>query len=146
MTSDPTAPPREPEIEALGRAGYAFLWLLRRLFWLAGAIAVTYGIARCSNAEWTFTTPFSPTSQVHGFVGLCLGLPLIARIDWWFGKTRWLALGIAAALWFAPSAMRDDHTFGFILRMFATLVACAPLLVWRTLWRLTEPTNADAPS
>ncbi len=141
--SDPQ-PPREPEIEALGRAAHGFLWLLRRVFWIAGAIFAGYGAARCGNAEWTFHTPYTNTAQVHGFTWLCVGLPLLARCDWLFGRTRWLALAIAAALWFGPGVMQDDHTFGFILRIFATVVAYATLLVWRTVWRLTERTDAPA--
>ena len=141
--SDPQ-PPREPEIEALGRAAHGFLWLLRHVFWIGGLFATTWGIERCFDQRWTFIAMNTTTTPVHGFTWLCVGLPLLARVDWLYGRTRWLALTIAAALWFGPSVMQDDHVFGFILRVFATAVACATLLVWRTLWRLTERSDAPA--
>jgi hypothetical protein len=46
VTTDPAAPPPEPEIELLGRVAGRFLWLVRRALWLAGAVALAYGAWR----------------------------------------------------------------------------------------------------
>ena len=45
---------------------------------------------------------------------------------------------LTAALGIAPIALSDDSDYGYILRLFATLVAFLCLVVWRTLWRLTS--------
>jgi hypothetical protein len=61
------------------------------------------------------------------------------RVDWLFGRGRWIALAVGALLWFAAALLPGEREYGFVLRMFASLVACLTLLVWRTLWRLTQP-------
>ena len=47
-------------------------------------------------------------------------------------------LSVSLALWFLPVALGDDSDYGYILRIFATLVAFLSLAVWRTLWRLGD--------
>lgn len=130
--TDPTSPPREPEIEFLGRVATRGLVVLRTAFWLAGAVAIAYGAWRALLAP----EREGPASAL-GPVWVAVGVPLVLPVDWLFGRGRFAVLGISAALWFLPMLLPDDHRFGFVLRMFATLVACLSLLVWRTLWRLT---------
>ncbi len=146
MTADghPTTPhePHEPEIEALARVARGFLWGVRRLFWLAGAVAIGYGLIGLwqKRTGWSEVTPgqLHPLAHVDA-VWLCVGLPLLVPVDWLFGRGRWWALALLATLWFAPRLLGGDDDFGYLLRIFASGVACASLLVWRTLWRLTKP-------
>ncbi len=127
--------PHEPEIELLGRIARHGLWFLRRVLWVAGAFAVGYGLVRTWSAD-EVATP-SATVPALGFVWMCAGSPLLCRVDWLFGRGRWLALVAGALLWFGPSLLAADPEYGFVLRAFASLIACVTLLVWRTLWRLT---------
>jgi len=142
-------PQREPEIEAMARVARGFLWLLRRVFWLIGAAAVAFGICLSLDVGegWTFIAPYAAVSSGPGAgsVWVCLGLPLVLRADWLFGRSWLRLLCLGAALWFLPSLLPDDHAFGFVARVFASLVACLTLLVWRTLWRLTSPAPVAAP-
>lgn len=137
-------PPREPEIEALGRVARRALWLIRRVLWIAGAVAVGYGLWR----GWTRgdLTGAVPQPSASGVVWLCVGLPLLARIGWLFGRGRWLALGVGGLLWFGASLLPDDPDYGYVLRFFASLIACLTLLVWRTLWSLTAGATGAAPA
>lgn len=128
-------PPREREIEVLGRIAHGGLWFLRRVLWFAGAFAVCYGLVRTWSAD-EVATP-GTTVPALGFVWICAGLPLLVPVDWLFGRGRWLALVAGVLLWFGPSMLSADPEYGFVLRFFATLIACVTLLVWRTLWRLT---------
>ena len=41
-----------------------------------------------------------------------------------------------------PVCFENDSPYGYILRMFATLISFLSMLVWRTLWRLTQPDDA----
>lgn len=133
MSHPPHVPPHEPEIEALARAARGALWLLRIVFWLAGATAIGYGIWRAMNGADAHPGSLSAT----GVVWLCAGLPLVAPVDWLFGRGRLPALGAAATLWFSASLLPDDVEYGFLLRIFGSVMACLILLVWRTLWGLT---------
>jgi hypothetical protein len=157
MTSPPPSIPREPEIELLGRIARRALGAIRVALWLAGAVAVTLAIHRALGAPNTnlfaFVRAFelqpadrppawSAAGCVWGAVWLCAGLPLLAPVDWLFGRGRWIALAIGAVLWAAPALLPDDHTYGFVLRFFASLVACATLAVWRTVRSLAAPAPA----
>jgi hypothetical protein len=136
MQSPPTGnPPHEPEIEALGRAAHGFLWLVRRVFWLAGLGGVAYGLWRC----WA---DHGAVPSAKGVVWVGLGFPALLPVGWTFGRGRWLVLAVSAVLWFGAMALPDDHRYGFVLRIVATFVAAATLLVWRTLWRLTSTAAA----
>jgi hypothetical protein len=133
------APAREPEIELLGRIAGRALWILRGVLWLAGAGAVGFGIWTMVAGEAPAPAAGSlPKGPALGFVWVCAGLPAMCPVDWLFGRGRWLALGAAALAWFVPSLLASDAEYGFVLRMFATLVPCLTLLVWRTLWSLTR--------
>jgi hypothetical protein len=136
-----TSPPHEPEIELLGRIASRALWTIRRVLWLAGAVAIGFGVwISGRDAHWTFAAPYSLLSvpAATGVVWISVGLPLLCRVDWLFGRGRWRALLLGVSLWFGASAMPGDRDYGWILRIFASLVACLTLLVWRTLWRLTR--------
>jgi hypothetical protein len=130
MTAPDPTTPREPEIELLGRIARHVLWGLRRVLWLVGATAVGFGVHSC---VWLGTPVFV------WFVWFAGGLPLLAPIDWILGRGRLVALSVGAFLWFLPSLLAGDQDHGWVLRVFASLVAVATLLVWRTLWRLTLP-------
>jgi hypothetical protein len=150
----PSKPPHEPEIEALGRVAHGFLWLVRRALWLAGLCGVGYGLWRCwidegaANGLWLWLTEagatwsFRTSPSAHGVVWLCLGFPALLPVGWTFGRGRWLVLAVSAALWFGAMALVEDHRYGFVLRIVATFVVAATLLVWRTLWRLTSAAAA----
>lgn len=144
MPTPPPAdlPPHEPEIEALARVARGGLWLVRRVFWLGGAVAVGYGAFRSgADAHWTFYAPHSLATPpaATGVTWLCVGLPLLAKADWLFGRGRLVALALGGVLWFGAALLPEERDYGFVLRLFASLVACLSLLVWRTLWRLTTP-------
>ena len=147
MQPPPANPPHEPEIEALGRAAHGFLWLVRRVFWLGGLGGVGYGVWRCwadhGSGLW-FYAPYSALTvpSAKGVVWLCLAFPALLPVSWTFGRGRWLVLAVSAALWFGAMTLPDDHRYGFVLRIVATFVAAASLLVWRTLWRLTSAAAA----
>lgn len=131
MTSDPTTP-REPEIEAMARGARRFLWVLRRALALAGWSGLGYGLWRC------FLADGAPSSK--GFLWLAAGLLLVLRVEWTFGRGRWTALALCAAMWWLPIvAFADEEAYAWIVRVFASLAAFLSLFVWRTLWSLTKP-------
>lgn len=133
MHQPPSPVPRhEPEIEVLRRIARIGLGAIRCAFWLVGAVAIYTGVF--GPPEWT-GLDWPPT---HLFVFACAGLPLVLPGGWWIGHRRGaLVLLVAAALmWFLPMLRAGDHRYGFVLRLFATVVACATMVVWRTLWRL----------
>lgn len=136
-------PPREPEIEFMGKVAHGVLALIRVVFFGAGVCAIVYGVQKMGEPPENPPPALGSTGlpSAAGTVWLTLGLPLIVRCNWIFtkGATRWVLLAISALLWFAPMGLDDDSAYGYILRMFATLVSFLTLLVWRTLWRLTEP-------
>ena len=135
----PPATPREPEIEFLGRFATGGLWLLRRALWLAGACAIAYGVWRSlqTRVDDSFMSALGP-------VWVTLGLPLVLPTEWAFGRGRRWWLGVSVVLWFAPMLLAGEHAWGFVLRMFATLIAFLSLAVWRTLWRLTHQNDPGA--
>ena len=149
----PGNPPHEPEIEALGRVAHGFLWLVRRVLWLAGLCGVGVGLCHCWLEEGAYGLwrwlhgegaglTFRTMPSAHGAVWLCLGFPALLPVDWTFGRGRWLVLAISAVLWFGAMTLPDDHRYGYVLRIVATFVVAATLLVWRTLWRLTSTAAA----
>ena len=149
MTDETTAePPREPEIEFLGKLAHGFLAFARVALWGAGTAAIGYGIwqtflAGSDPALAGETDPaLSPTAS-H-LVWFPLGLPLVLPADWLLTKNRhriWI-LAVSVMLWFTPMLFGDASRYGYILRMFATLISFLSLLVWRTLWQLTKPAEA----
>jgi len=143
VVSPTLPPPREPEIEVLGRIARGGLWVVRRVFWLAGVAAIAFGVWRTFTAPIDAAGVVGTTPNALGIVWICAGLPAVLRVDWLIGRGRWRALTLGAVLWFGAALLPHDHDFGFLLRVFASLVACLSLLVWRTLWRLTgTPANA----
>ena len=140
--------PREPEIEFFGKVVRLFLTAARWVLFCAGSFAVAVGVywlvqdarTAVSNENQANASTAYPetTPQLMGFVWICAGLPLLLPVGWLFGRGRWIAAGIAALLWFGPIVCPLDHRYGFVLRFAASLIACATLLVWRTLWRLTK--------
>ena len=143
MTSlnQPPPTPREPEIELLGRIAGRFLWFVRRVLWLGGAAAIAHGCWRSStDSGWDLDQPstLATLPAATGVVWICLGAPLVVRVDWLFGRARHAALATGASLWFGACLLPREQEYGYVLRFFASLVACLTLLVWRTLWRLTR--------
>ncbi len=136
----------EPEIDALGRIARIGLRVLRWLSVLVGlaAIAGAFFTVYYPVPIYSDDIPPLPTLIAHQVTFVCLGLPLVLPIAFTFGRGRWIALGIGALLWFGPMLLEGDHDFGFVVRMFATLVAIAALAVWRTLFGLTNPTKQAA--
>lgn len=133
MSEHTETPPREPEIELLAKLARGGLRTARAALWLAGLAAIAYGLHRTLFDERATTTP-----SASGTVWLTIGLPLMLRANWLLDASwrRYLLLLSSAVLWFAPMMLTDDSSYGFVLRIFATIVAFLCLVVWRTLWRL----------
>ncbi|MFT4515819.1 MAG: hypothetical protein ACI91B_004540 [Planctomycetota bacterium] len=150
MTDEPMpVPPREPEIEFLGRVAHEGLRLLRVAFWIGGAAALAYGYEQfmapyVDPATSSHSNPVLPAAL--GTIWFTLGLPLVLPTCWLLRK-RWACISMAilyALMWFAPMGLPDESPYGFILRFFTTAVAFSSLLVWRTLWYLTNPNPRPA--
>lgn len=126
----------------MGRIAKGGLVVIRSVFWIAGIYAICYGLRLgfmtgprlWADSAWTL-----PSAQ--GFTFVCAGLPLAVKADWLFGKGRWLALAASVVLWLGPSWLPGNHDHDYLLRLFATLAATLTMLVWRTLWRLTQPAH-----
>jgi hypothetical protein len=132
--------PREPEIELLARIARRGLIAARCVLFVAGLGAIAFAvIAAGGHAATAPGAEDSAAARVaHHAVWVCAGLPLLLRTDWLLGRGRLPMLGVGIVLWFGPAAVDGDHEYGFVLRMFASLVACATLLVWRTVFALTR--------
>jgi hypothetical protein len=135
-------PPREREMEFLGRLAQKALLGVRVLFWLTGAAALAGAIYITGNPTVTMSEdqPVPPLAQrlASNLTFLCFAIPLLLPVRWLLGRGRFVALALGGVMWFAPMLLPGDHAFGFAIRVFATLVACAMLLVWWTLWSLTR--------
>jgi len=147
-TTPPPSPPREPEIEFLGKV-VAFGLLMFRAATVTGAlVAVAYGVANIVDPPYY---PFMTMGVGGGrmvapfFVWFCIGIPPLLPVKWLFGGGRWSMLLVGIALWFGPMWLEGDHDYGFILRFFASLVAVSVLLVWKTVFALTQKHPAPAP-
>ena len=145
MTSpaeEPDLNPREPEIELLGKLARGGLFAVRLAFLCAGAASLAYGLKKSLTAgdgwDWQqFAWRSAPSAA--GALWVTLGLPLVLPADCLLrrGRAQTALLLTTALLWFGPMALGDDSDYGYVLRLFATLVAFLCLVVWRTLWRLT---------
>lgn len=136
------ATPREPEIELLGKLARGFLFAARAALAAAGAAAVAFGLVKSltDGAGWEpGTLAWRAEPSAAGAVWVTLGLPLVLPAATLLrrGLGQVALLLASVALWFGPSSLGDDSDYGYILRMFATLVSFLCLVVWRTLWRLT---------
>jgi len=145
----PAAPPgpaflgkREPEIEFLGKVVRCGLLALRGLFLLgglaaiAGAVYLTFEPA--AGASEPAPIPPLATRVATSTVWWCLGVPLLLPTGWLFGRGRWPMLAAGLALWFGPCWLEGDHSYGFVIRFFASFVAVSVLLVWRAVFALTR--------
>lgn len=150
MTDAPNLqPPREPEIEMIGRIAHEALRIGRGIIWGGGVAAMVYGYQQ-------FVAPYEEAAQsgatesvmpsAMGTVWFTLGIPWILPTCWMLArKNGRIGMLIGYALcWFVPIVLPDDGNYGFILRMFTTGVAFSTLLVWQTLWKLTNP-NRQTP-
>jgi hypothetical protein len=141
---EPTTPaePREPEIEFLGKVARIGLAAIRVVFWVAGAGALVIGVVRIVIPEPLFLFDAGPLNEpsriAQHVVWLCPGLLLVTPVEWTFGRGRWPMLAASALLWLVPIWLPGEADYGFVLRMFGTLIAFLTLAVWRTLWRLTD--------
>ena len=139
--------PREPEIEFLGRLASRVLALLRVLLFVAGLVAIAAACYLTANPPAATTQhegiPSLQQRIAHNLVWVCVGLPLVLPSRWLFGAGRWQALAIGLLLWFGPMLLDGDHEYGFLIRMFASFVACVTLLVLRTLRTLTADGTAS---
>jgi hypothetical protein len=145
MTDEPMpTSPREPEIELLGRVAHEALRLMRGALWVGGVTALVYGYEQYAApsqnpAMLGVSNPVMPSAL--GTIWITLGLPLVLPTCWLL-KKRWACISMAilySLMWFVPMNLPDDSPYGFILRFFTTTVALSTLLVWRTLWQLTNP-------
>jgi hypothetical protein len=137
-------PPREPEIEFMGKVARRVILLLRVAFFSAGALAIGHGLQEMAATGSADSLPPMQAHNDRGVVWIALGLPLVVPSRWILSKTRALKamLAVFALLWFVPVCFENDSPYGYILRMFATLISFLSMLVWRTLWRLTQPDDA----
>lgn len=150
MTDEPMPPPpREPEIEFLGKVAHVVLRLIRVVLFTAGAYSIASGIAQMTgpheDPEGFLKFLLIPSATGTIWLWFTLGLMLVVPSKWIFtkGPAPWALLAVNALLWFVPMALGDDSRYGYILRMFASLIAFLTMLVWRTLWRLTEPDDGN---
>ncbi len=140
----PEPPPREPEIELLGKLARIGLFAIRVAMFVAGTAALAYGLTKSLTSgdgwEW-LSLEWRARPSAAGAVWLTVGLPLVlpANVLLDRGLPQAALLGLSAVMWFMPWTLGDDSEYGYILRLFATLVAFLCLVVWRTLWRLTTP-------
>ena len=141
MTADPLRP-HEPEIEALARGARRFLWLLRGALFVAGCYGLGYGLWRSFVHGGDDAGAAASVVSSKGFLWLATGVLLVLRVEWAFGRGRWLALALCAALWWLPLLFADEESYAWIVRMVGTLAAFLSLFVWRTLWSLTKPIGA----
>jgi len=134
----------EREIDVLGRVAHFALRVLRWISILAGLVAIAGAIYTVFDPVPVYSDNIPPTSTViaHQIVFLCLGLPWVLPVACTLGRGWRIMLAIGTALWFGPMALEGDHDFGFLVRMFASLVAIAVLAVWRTLYGLSNPTKS----
>ncbi|MGC6486835.1 MAG: hypothetical protein ACON4Z_04260 [Planctomycetota bacterium] len=150
----PERAPREPEIELLGKLARAGLLLVRLAFLCAGAASLAYGLKKSLTVGdgWDWQQfAWRSTPSAAGALWVTLGLPLALPADFLLrrGRTQTGLLVATALLWFGPTVLPDDSDYGYVLRLFATLVAFLCLAVWRTLWRLTGtglPRAGDDPT
>ena len=141
--ADPDLNPREPEIEFLGKIARGALFCGRVVLFVAGVVAILYGLKRTLTTGTSWPPggyEWRDSLSASGAVWLTLGLPLALPADVMLRRSmRQVALlGVSVALWFLPITLGDDSDYGYILRIFATLVAFLSLAVWRTLWRLGD--------
>ncbi len=134
-------PPREPEIEFLGMLARGMVRLVRVALWCGGAYALVYGFQQMLDPSTTPEVPGFESHSDRGAVWFALALPLVVPAKWVLEKGP-MTLGmltIFVTLWFAPMLLSNDSPYGYILRLFATLISLMSILVWRTVWRLTLP-------
>jgi hypothetical protein len=136
------AAPREPEIELLGKLARGFLFAARAALAAAGVASLAFGLVKSltDGASWQpGELVWRAEPSAAGAVWVTLGLPLVLPAATLLrrGGGQVALLLASAALWFGPSSLEDDSDYGYILRIFATLVSFLCLVVWRTLWRLT---------
>jgi len=142
-SEDPGLNPPEPEIELLGKLARGGLFMVRFAFLAAGVAALAYGLKKSLTVgdgwSWSHLQARGAPSAA-GAVWLTLGLPLVLPADALLsrGRAQVALLLLSGGLWFGPIALGDDSDYGFVLRLFATLVSFLCLVVWRTLWRLTS--------
>lgn len=149
-----TTTPHEPEIEFLGKLVRKALLGFRGAAGLAGVAALVYAAANFVDppAVEVSTVPDMTPGPVtiHPiapyFVWLCIGIPPLVPVRWLFGRGRWPMLLVGLVLWIGPSWLQGDSDYGYIIRFFASLVAVSVLLVWKTVFALTErAANAPEP-
>lgn len=138
--------PREPEIELLGKLARGGLFVIRMAFLAAGLAALGYGLKKTltTGDGWAWQElVLRDAPSAAGFVWMTVGLPLALPANMLLnrGLPQFALLLTSVGMWFGPMALGDDSDYGYILRMFATLVSFLCLVVWRTLWRLTDATQ-----
>jgi hypothetical protein len=148
MSDSPmTTPPREPEIEFMGKLAHGMVLIVRVALWGGGVCALVYGFQQMLDPTPSPQVPGLETHSDRGAVWIALGLPLVigAKRILKKGPAAILILTIFVALWFGPMLLENDSPYGYILRLFATLISLMSVLVWRTVWRLTLP-DPEAPA
>jgi len=134
-------PPREAEIEVLGKVVRVGLLALRGVLILAAMAATVVGligIVHPPSSIIRLGDGGEPMTRAPMFTLLCIGIPPLLPIRWLFGRGRWPMLVVGAILWFLPMWLDGDHEYGWLLRFFATVVALSVLVVWKTIFALTQ--------
>jgi hypothetical protein len=138
-------PPREPEIEFLGKVVRLLLLAFRAATVGAALVALGYGLIHMADPPRDMSAGTgeigAPLPIAPYFVWLCIGIPPLLPIRWLFGRGRWPMLVVGAALWCGPMGLEGDHEYGWLIRFFASLVAVSVLLVWKTIFALTQRTD-----
>jgi hypothetical protein len=140
----PVLTPRDPEIEILGKVVRVFLRAARAVLALVGAIVIAGSIYVVLHPETVMSEqePIPPLPALVAFnlVWWCLGIPFLLPVKFLFGRGRWPLLVVGGALWFGPMLLEGDHSYGYLIRFFASLVAVSVLFVWKSVFALTRAT------
>lgn len=142
-------PPREPEIEFLGKVVRFGLLALRGVTVIAAICAIAYGFVSFGEIRpfiggFDGGIPRNALFYAPSVVWFCIGIPPLLPVKWLFGRGRWPMLALGVALWFGPMWLDCDHEYGWLLRFFSTVVALSVLFVWKTIFALTQSRAGSA--
>lgn len=104
-----------------------------------GVTALVFWQVARETSVWSGNALPRHEALVHAALGCSFGLPLLLPLSWLRRFALWL-LPLFALLWFGPIWLPDLSPYGFILRLFATVVAITALALWNLLTSLTRPT------
>lgn len=150
MTPTTETTPARTELDGLRRVSATFLRVLR-------VAAIVIGLGAIGFAWWHgFAEPREPgvappdAGEAIAWLGLAVSfaLPFLVPFRWLRdGRSRLRLLPPFFAAWFLPLVLGDPSPMlGVVLRLFASGIALATLVVWNLLFSLTVPPVNAPPS